>query len=119
GALMTTVVDSPVSAAAGEPADNNAKAGPAGPAADPIGRLQALARAKTLAADYAEVAPLLAEVAWGENAAADLVRAGRVLSKLSPAAVLEHHPAQPVVKVAVAGHSTVAALVPPLTAELA
>lgn len=115
---MTTVVDSPVSAAAGEPADNNAKAGPAGPV-DPIGRLQALARAKTLAADYAEVAPLLAEVARGENAAADLVRAGRVLSKLSPAAVLEHHPAQPVVKVAVAGHSTVAALVPPLTAELA
>ncbi|HZU55377.1 MAG TPA: HAD-IIIC family phosphatase [Actinocrinis sp.] len=118
---MTTVVDSPVSAAAGEPADNTANAGSAGPAgpADPLGRLQALARAKTLAAGYAEVAPLLAEVARGDNAAADLVRAGRVLSKLSPAAILEHHPAQPVVKVAVAGHSTVAALVPPLTAELA
>ncbi len=118
---MTTVVDSPVSAAAGEPADNTANAGSAGPAgpADPLGRLQALARAKTLAAGYAEVAPLLAEVARGDNAAADLVRAGRVLSKLSPAAILEHNPAQPVVKVAVAGHSTVAALVPPLTAELA
>jgi len=109
---MTTVIDSPVSAAAGEPAQP--KENP-----DPLGRLQSLARAKTLAAEYAEVAPLLAELTRSESAASDLVRAGRVLSKLSPAAVLEHNPAQAVIKVAVAGHSTVAALVPPLTAELA
>jgi FkbH-like protein len=112
---MTTVVDSPASAAAEQPAAPPPNAGPP----DPLGRLQALARAKTLAADYAQVAPLLAELARGENAAGELVRAGRVLSKLSPAAILEHHPAQPVIKAAVAGHSTVAALVPPLTAELA
>ncbi len=106
---MTTLVDTPVAAAAGEPD---------GPS-DPIGKLQALARAKALPARYAEVAPLLAQLARGENAVADLARAGRILSKAAPAAIVEANPGQVVIKTAVAGHSTVAALVPPLTAELA
>lgn len=106
---MTTVVDAPIAAPAGEPE---------GPT-NPLDKLQALARAKALPARYAEVAPLLAQLAHGENAITDLARAGRILGKASPAAVLEANPGTPVVKVAVAGHSTVAALVPPLTAELA
>jgi len=106
---MTTVIDTPVASATG---------GPDGPS-DPIGKLQALARAKALPARYADVPPLLAQLARGENAIADLARAGRILTKAAPAAILAANPGQPVVKTAVAGHSTVAALVPPLTAELA
>ncbi|MGH3415935.1 MAG: HAD-IIIC family phosphatase, partial [Actinocrinis sp.] len=106
---MTTVADTRSPADAQEP----------GARPEPLAALQALARAKSLAARYAEVAPLLAQIARGENADADLAKAGRALAKVAPAAIVEANPGQPVVKTAVAGHSTVAALVPPLTAELA
>ncbi len=106
---MTTVADAQVPADPREPEGR----------ADPLAALQALARAKSLAARYPEVAPLLAEIVRGENAEAALVKAGRALAKVAPGAIVEANPGTPVVRVAVAGHSTVAAVVPPLTAELA
>ena len=106
---MTTVVNTPQSAGAGERAA----------AATPLDRLRALQAEGRLVPEYPSVARLLTELSAGEAAAADLVRAGQLLSRLDPDQVSAEHPGTPSVSVAVAGHSTVGALVAPLTAELA
>lgn len=49
----------------------------------------------------------------------DLPRAGQILARLDRKAVGRHHPEVPVVTALITGHSTVAPLVAPLTAELA
>jgi FkbH-like protein len=54
-----------------------------------------------------------------EMSDAALVRAGQLLSRLDSEDVLREHPAVPTVTVAITGHSTMPALVPALTAELA
>lgn len=103
---MTTAIETPASALEEEPAD-------------PLGRLQALARTGRLAEEYASVPPLLAELASGGAGHSELARAGRLLSRVDADEAVRSCPALGRVKVAVAAHSTVASLVPPLTAELA
>ena len=103
---MTTAIEIPSSALEEEPAD-------------PLGRLQALARTGRLADHYGSVPPLLAEMASAGGGHADLARAGRLLSRVDPDEATRSCPALGRIKVAVAAHSTVASLVPPLTAELA
>ncbi|MFD0264486.1 HAD-IIIC family phosphatase [Kitasatospora indigofera] len=93
-------------------------AGPSGPAA-PLDRLRALQSEGRLVTEYPSVAPLLAELPYGDKGAADLVRAGQLLSRLDPDEVAAANPGTLTVSVAVAGHSTVGALAAPLTAELA
>jgi FkbH-like protein len=86
--------------------------------ATPLERLRALRGDGGLARHYPEVAPLLAEmVSAGSDA--DLLRAGTLLAQLGPADVLDVHPATPTAVVAVTGHSTVAGVRAPLTAECA
>ncbi|MFP3992330.1 HAD-IIIC family phosphatase [Streptomyces sp. E11-3] len=89
----------------------------------PMERLRSLRAVGRLAADYPDVAPLLAEMLDAPDRSApatgDLVRAGRLLAGLDPDEVLAHHPDTPVVTAAVTGHSTVNQLTDPLTAELA
>ncbi len=108
---MTTVVKTPPGAGTEGPAE----------AVPPLERLRVLQREDRLAAEYPAVAGLLAELtaAAGEKAAADLGRAGQLLSRLDTAQVTAAHPDTPVLTVAVAGHSTVGSVVPSLTAELA
>ena len=103
---MTTAVETPESPVLEEPADA-------------LGRLQALARSGRLAEEYASVPPLLAEIASHGDGQAALARAGRLLSRVDADEATRSYPALGRVKIAVAAHSTVAALVPPLTAELA
>ncbi|WP_330261483.1 HAD-IIIC family phosphatase [Streptomyces sp. NBC_00539] len=55
----------------------------------------------------------------GTGAAADPAKAGRLLARVDPDAVLAHHPHTPVVTVAVTGQSTVGHVIDPLTGELA
>jgi FkbH-like protein len=83
-------------------------------AADAAARFTDLHRAGRLAEEYPLVRELLAELTGDE-----LERAGRLLDRVGPDAVLAAHPATPVVRVVVTGHGTVAPLVPLLTAELA
>ncbi|MFF4349260.1 HAD-IIIC family phosphatase [Streptomyces sp. NPDC001530] len=78
-----------------------------------LGTLRALHRAGTLATEYGRVRALLARMP-----ATDLPAAGHLLARLDPKEVCRHADV-PVVTVAVTGHSTVAPLVAPLTAELA
>ncbi|MFF1871328.1 HAD-IIIC family phosphatase [Kitasatospora herbaricolor] len=106
---MSTVVNTPRPTSAADPS---------GPAA-PLDRLRALQSEGRLVTEYPSVAPLLAELAYGDKGAADLVRAGQLLSRLDPAEVAAANPGTLTVSVAVAGHSTVGALAAPLTAELA
>ena len=106
---MTTVVNTPP----------GAEAGAAEAPLAPLERLRALQKQDRLVADYPLVAGLVTELAVGDKAAADLVRAGQLLSRLDAGKVAEAHPGTPSVSVAVAGHSTVGSLVAPLTAELA
>jgi FkbH-like protein len=80
----------------------------------PIDELTALARGGDLAGRYPTVAPLLAGLD-----PADLLHAGRLLTRLDPAEVRRAHPATPTVSVAITGHGTLAALPPALTAEAA
>ncbi|RSN17773.1 methoxymalonyl-ACP biosynthesis protein FkbH [Streptomyces sp. WAC 01325] len=78
-----------------------------------LGTLRALHRAGTLATEYGRVRTLLARMP-----ATDLSAAGQLLARLDAKEVCR--PADvPVVTVTVTGHSTVAPLVAPLTAELA
>ncbi|POM24920.1 FkbH: FkbH domain protein [Actinomadura rubteroloni] len=73
-----------------------------------------LHRAGRLAAEYPAVRGLLA------GADPDtLRRAGQVLARLDPVAVLAEHPDVPVLSVAVTGHGTLGPLVPAVAAELA
>ncbi|MER6349213.1 HAD-IIIC family phosphatase [Streptomyces sp. NPDC001595] len=76
--------------------------------------LRALHRSGRLAAEYGAVRGLLARMP-----ATDLPAAGQLLARLDPEEVRRHSPDVPVVPVAVTGHSTVAPVVAPLTAELA
>jgi FkbH-like protein len=103
---MSTAIDTPESPAVEEPADA-------------LGRLQALARSGRLAEHYASVPSLLAEIAASRDGHGDLARAGVLLARVDPDDAARACPALRRVKIAVAAHSTVAALVPPLTAELA
>lgn len=80
-------------------------------AQDTLGRLN---REGRLAAEYHLVQGLLHEVPDEL-----LPRFGQLLARLDVDEVLAHHPAQPVVRIAITGHGTLAALVPALTAELA
>ncbi|MFC9913344.1 HAD-IIIC family phosphatase [Streptomyces sp. NPDC127197] len=76
--------------------------------------LRILHRSGRLAAEYRAVPGLLSRMPQ-----ADLPAAGQLLSRLDPKEVRRHAPDVPVVSVAVTGHSTVAPVVAPLTAELA
>ncbi|MGW5355872.1 HAD-IIIC family phosphatase [Streptomyces sp. NPDC004031] len=87
---------------------------PSAAAPDPAARFHALQRSGQLAEHYPELRELLADLS--EN---DLLRAGNHLARLGPDEVRRLHPDVPALRVAVTGHGTLAALVPPLTAELA
>ncbi|MGW7260560.1 HAD-IIIC family phosphatase [Streptomyces sp. NPDC054834] len=91
---------------------------------DALAELRALHAAGRLAADYPEVAPLLARLTDAgdqpqERTADDLTRCGGLLARLRPEDVLAHHPDTPTVTVALTGHSSTAQLTDPLVAELA
>ncbi|MGV9661165.1 HAD-IIIC family phosphatase [Streptomyces koyangensis] len=73
-----------------------------------------LQRAGTLPAQYPRLGALLAEADEAE-----LARAGRLLSRLDPEAVLAEHPSAPALTVAVTGSGTVASVAPALAAEAA
>ncbi|MCO5974057.1 HAD-IIIC family phosphatase [Actinoallomurus soli] len=73
-----------------------------------------LFRAGDLAVRYPEVPALLAGLDGLE-----MIRAGQLLSRLDPAAVLSAHPGTKTIRVAITGHGEVAQLQPALTAELA
>ncbi|WP_327591830.1 HAD-IIIC family phosphatase [Streptomyces chartreusis] len=78
-----------------------------------LGTLRALHRAGTLATEYGRVRALLTRMP-----ATDLPAAGQLLARLDAKEVCRHADV-PVVTVAVTGHSTVAPVVAPLSAELA
>jgi FkbH-like protein len=80
----------------------------------PLDRLLELHRAGKLSAGYPEIAPLMVQLPDDR-----LRHAGQLLARLDPDEVLRHHPATPVVTVAITGHGTLSALVPALAAELA
>ncbi len=85
----------------------------------PLERLRELHAAGRVASDYRSVAPLLAELDPGDGAFAGLARAGRVLAKVPHERIREHNPDVPCLTAAVTGSSTVDALAPALTAQLA
>jgi FkbH-like protein len=80
----------------------------------PADELLALHRSGLLAARYPRVRELIADLCDDE-----LLRAGRLLSRIDPDDVLREHPATAALTVAVTGHGSLSQLVPPLTAELA
>jgi FkbH-like protein len=73
-----------------------------------------LHRTGQLAARYPEVQELIRNLSGAE-----LLRAGRLLSRLTVEEVRQEHPNVPVVTAAITGHSTLAPLIPALTAEFA
>lgn len=79
-----------------------------------LSALRALHRSGKLAAEYGAVRGLLARMP-----PADLPAAGQLLARVDPEEVRRHAPEVTPVRVALTGHSTVAPLVAPLTAELA
>jgi FkbH-like protein len=83
-------------------------------AEDPAVRLSTLHSAGLLAAEYPAVRALLADMSGP-----DLVRAGRLLASVRADEVRDTHPNVPAVTIAITGHGTLSALIPPLTAELA
>lgn len=85
----------------------------------PLDRLRAWQADGRLVEEYPGVAALLAQLAGGEQGAADLARAGQLLARLDADAVLARHPETAAVSVALAGHSTVGSVAGPLHAELA
>jgi FkbH-like protein len=85
----------------------------------PLDRLRGLQREGRIAAEYPSVPALLAEIAQGETAFADLARAGRLLAKQQAKDITALHEGVRPAAVAVAGHGIVDTLVPSLTAELA
>lgn len=76
--------------------------------------LRELHRSGALAAEYTAVPSLLARMPRSQ-----LPAAGQLLARLDPKEVRRHAPEVTAVPVAVTGHSTVAPVVAPLTAELA
>ncbi|WP_328917005.1 MULTISPECIES: HAD-IIIC family phosphatase [unclassified Streptomyces] len=85
------------------------------PAEDsPSAALSALHRDGRLAAGYPKVQGLLTGLTGPE-----LARAGQLLSRLDPDAVLAEHPGVPTVSAAITGHGTLGTLLPALTAECA
>jgi FkbH-like protein len=74
----------------------------------------ALLRSGQAADRFPELPALLADLPD-----ADLGRVGQLLARLDPDEVRRAHPTVPALSVAVTGHGTLSALVPPLTAELA
>lgn len=85
-----------------------------GPARTGLDALLDLHRTGRLVTEYPRVSDLLAEAS-----AAEITRAGLLLSRLDPAAVLDAHPATRTLSVAVTGHGTLSALTAALTGELA
>ncbi|MGW0085200.1 HAD-IIIC family phosphatase [Streptomyces sp. NPDC003393] len=91
----------------------------------PADRAEALDRIRTLhtegrlAEEFPAVGALLAALAQGPAAAADLARAGRLLARVDPARIHAAHPVARPLNVTVSGHGTLDALTGPLTAELA
>ncbi|THA71770.1 HAD-IIIC family phosphatase [Streptomyces sp. A0958] len=83
-----------------------------------LDQLRDLRRRGLLEKAYDQVATALAQEEPG-GARADAAAAGRLLAGLDPGAVLSHHPATPVVTVAVTGQSTVGQVLDPLRGELA
>src|SRR5579863_4262191 len=80
----------------------------------PEDELVQLHRAGRLVTDYPKVRLLL-----GGLSGDGLARAGRLLARIDPDEVLRAHPQIRPVTVAITGHGTLNALIPPLTAELA
>ncbi len=92
---------------------------PAGPRTGPLERLRALRDAGRLAAEYPAVPGLLAELLQGDDAMADLARAGRVLRRVPPDEILRAHPGAAALTAVITGHGTLDALTGQLTAQLA
>lgn len=84
------------------------------PGTDPTQALLDLHKSAQLAKNYKLVRELVSQMSG-----ADLLRAGRILTRLDAQKVLEKQPDIPVVTVAITGHGTVSTLIPALTAELA
>ncbi|MFD7258941.1 HAD-IIIC family phosphatase [Streptomyces sp. NPDC059874] len=87
-----------------------------------LDRLRELRTRGLLEKAYDRVAAALAEPgpeAGGAGGTAGAAAAGRLLGGIDPDAVLAHHPATPVVTVAVTGQSTVGQVIDPLRGELA
>ncbi|MEU4338069.1 HAD-IIIC family phosphatase [Micromonospora lupini] len=80
----------------------------------PAPTLRELLRAGRVPQCYPDVAPMLRAMDDHERE-----RAGRLLARVSPDAVLAAHPKTPVVAATITGHGTLAALEPALTADLA
>ena len=80
----------------------------------PADELLALHRSGLLAARYPQVRDLVADLDDAE-----LLRAGRLLSRIDPDDVVRAHPTAVTLTVSVTGHGTLSPLVPALTAELA
>ncbi|MCG7524510.1 HAD-IIIC family phosphatase [Streptomyces sp. OfavH-34-F] len=83
-----------------------------------LDRLRDLRKRGLLEKAYDQVAPALAQEEPG-GGRADTAAAGRLLAAVDPEAVRAHHPATPVVTVAVTGQSTVGQVLDPLRGELA
>ncbi|MEV5609123.1 HAD-IIIC family phosphatase [Streptomyces sp. NPDC052225] len=87
--------------------------------AEALERIRALHAQERLAEQFPALGPLLAALAQGPAAAADLARAGRLLARVDPARIHAAHPGARPLNVTVSGHGTLDALTGPLTAELA
>ncbi|MFE1954685.1 HAD-IIIC family phosphatase [Streptomyces sp. NPDC059524] len=85
----------------------------------PLERLRALHQEGRIAERYPAVGPLLAELAVPDPDFAALARAGRLLARVSPEEIAEHHPQAAPIRVAVTGHGMLDALTPALTAQFA
>ncbi|WP_406452510.1 HAD-IIIC family phosphatase [Streptomyces sp. NBC_00876] len=83
-----------------------------------LDRLRDLRRRGLLEKEYDQVAAVLAQEEPG-GGLPDAAAAGRLLATVGPDGVLAHHPAVPVVTVAVTGQSTVGQVLDPLRGELA
>ncbi|MER5548720.1 HAD-IIIC family phosphatase [Streptomyces sp. NPDC002589] len=92
--------------------------GPAG-RAEALDRIRELHRSGRLAAEFPAVPGLLASLAHGPTASADLTRVGRLLARIDAAEIHAQHPDAVPLTVTVSGHGTLDALTGPLTAELA
>ncbi|WP_431038422.1 HAD-IIIC family phosphatase [Streptomyces sp. P6-2-1] len=94
-----------------------------GPGTEPLERLRALAARDEPGRAFGEAPALLGPLASGAAWTGDLTRAGQILLRLDPGRALKEAAAEGTrlegITVAVTGHSTLGAVVPPLTAELA
>ncbi|MCQ4209136.1 HAD-IIIC family phosphatase [Streptomyces longispororuber] len=87
--------------------------------AEALDRIRDLHTEGRLAEEFPGVSGLLAVLAQGPAAAADLARAGRLLARVDPGRIHALHPDARPLHVTVSGHGTLDALTGPLTAELA